>query len=112
MKRLTKRRALEIGLRLWNWLARDSSRSKKDWPGWKQVGEMDADCPCCEYMWQHKQHCGNCLVRWPHGLLCTEKGSPFRQWYQCRKDKRKTAAQKVAQLHRDALKKLDRREHR
>ena len=47
--RLTKKKALDISIELWEWLAEDGSRRKSDWPGWGKYGGMRADCPLCEY---------------------------------------------------------------
>ncbi len=45
----TKREALTTCRELWVWLAENPGKKKSEWPGWKKYGEMDSDCPCCEY---------------------------------------------------------------
>ena len=47
--RLTKKKAIEIAIELWTWLAETGSISKLLWPGWEKYGEMGLACPLCEY---------------------------------------------------------------
>ncbi|GAH13108.1 unnamed protein product, partial [marine sediment metagenome] len=48
--RLTKKKAIEIAIELWTWLAETGAKYKGDWVGWEEkYGEMEADCPFCEY---------------------------------------------------------------
>ena len=78
--KLTKRKALEICLELWQWCA-ETGLDKADWPGWHKYGQMDADCPCCEYVRQHpSDHCP--IWKACHGreLLCMNKDYPFCDW--------------------------------
>lgn len=83
MARLTKREALRICWELWTWLAKNSDKSKDDWPGWEKYGELNLDCPCCEHC---MQECDDCLLLdfWNNHIKeqntpcpCTSTGSPF-----------------------------------
>lgn len=47
--RLTKKKAIEIAIELWTWMAETGEALKRNWPGWEKYGQMDADCPFCEY---------------------------------------------------------------
>ena len=46
---LTKKKALEISIELWEWLAETGSDNKEDWPGWAKYGRMECTCALCEY---------------------------------------------------------------
>ena len=46
---LTKKKAIEISIELWTWLAETGSGDKFDWDGWKKYGDMSHNCPLCEY---------------------------------------------------------------
>lgn len=51
--RLTKKKAIEISIELWEWLAETGEWRKWQWSGWQRYGAMDNDCPLCEYHIQH-----------------------------------------------------------
>lgn len=57
--RLTKKRAIEISIELWEWLAKTGAEDKAKWPGWKNYGFMRCDCPLCEYDFRHRR--GSCF---------------------------------------------------
>jgi hypothetical protein len=80
--RLTKRKALEITVELWTWLAETGSDQKSDWPGWHEYGEMEADCALCEYDAQRANDCQHCplLGKWRYAKYCYWDGSPFEDW--------------------------------
>ena len=46
--RLTKRKAINITIEEWEWLAKTGKR-KLEWPGWEKYGQMESGCPLCEY---------------------------------------------------------------
>ena len=46
--KLTKKKAIEISIELWEYLAK-TGLDKGSWEGWKKYGEMEAHCPLCEY---------------------------------------------------------------
>lgn len=47
--RLTKKKALDITIELWEWIEKTGNKYKENWPGWEKYGEMEYDCPLCEY---------------------------------------------------------------
>jgi len=102
--RLTKKRAVQITIRLWEWLAK-TGKYKHEWPQWKHYGDMAVHCPLCEYHWRHWQlkrstiRCVYCPYYQVFGY-CNEGGSPFFDWSFARtKAKRQhNAAQFVNQL--------------
>lgn len=46
--RLTKAKAIELSIGLWEWLA-ETGRYKDGWPGWDIHGRVFNDCFLCEY---------------------------------------------------------------
>lgn len=48
MMRLTRKKAIEISIELWEWLA-ETGGLKRNWPGWRIYDSMALDCPLCEY---------------------------------------------------------------
>ena len=51
-QRLTRKKAIELSIELWEWLA-ETGGGKNDWVGWEWEGgeykEVEADCFLCEY---------------------------------------------------------------
>ncbi len=62
--KLTKKKALEIAIELWEWMVDNPGKFKLEWPGWEVYGEMEGDCPFCEYDNRHpfKRKC-NCPLK-------------------------------------------------
>lgn len=50
--KLTKKKAIEISIELWEWLAETGDGNKANWSGWKKYGGMVCDCALCEYSTQ------------------------------------------------------------
>ena len=81
--RLTKKKALELSITLWEWLA-ETGKEKYDWMGWvKNGGKYEAHDGCffCEYEKQHRDNnadgCSTCpLENGKEGCLDT----PFGDW--------------------------------
>jgi hypothetical protein len=48
MMRLTRKKAIELCIELWTWLA-ETGKAKEDWPEWKKYGEIRHRCWFCEY---------------------------------------------------------------
>jgi len=46
--RLTKKRAIDWTIELWEWLAETGGR-KGRWEGWEKYGESDFECFLCDY---------------------------------------------------------------
>jgi len=98
-KKLTKKRALFLCWKLWEWLGESGDCSKWRWPRWEhnggRVAYMELECPCCEYMRQNRTPeevasntdiaCRNwCLLwgYWKDGCLSTgaSPDSPYDIW--------------------------------
>lgn len=47
--RLTRKKAIELCIELWTWLAK-TGKEKEDWPGWEKYGFAENDCWFCEYV--------------------------------------------------------------
>lgn len=83
---MTKRESLEICIELWEWLSEKDYRSKEDWPGWDKYGDMDNDCPVCEYAnGQRQRGCFTCPVEWVRGYYgngtqCVSPESLYAKW--------------------------------
>lgn len=90
--RLTRKKALEICRDLWKWLAKNPPprgfrsrwEHKRKWPGFKKVGKMEDDCPCCQFsIVQQKNQCFSCPLQilWGNdSLSCLDPPSPYRKW--------------------------------
>ena len=80
--RLTKKKAMEICIVLWTYLE-ETGNEKEDWSGWEKYGEMDMDCPLCEYHYQNPpkedDKC-NCPLDRPPFYGCCDPPSEFRNW--------------------------------
>jgi len=51
---LTAKKAIDISIELWTWLAETGAKEKKEWPQWEKYGKMMFDCPLCEYSSQRE----------------------------------------------------------
>lgn len=98
--RLTKKKAKEICIELWTWLAETGNNYKGDWPGWNKYGRMQGDCPFCEYDTRHLGACDSCPIYQTY-----EKqqcfGLGFDDWkrtYNCYVRFRKAAAAKFLEM--------------
>lgn len=123
--KLSKKKALEICLELWTWLAETGGEYKEDWPEWEKYGYMKHNCPCCEYTKKRVRgdsysHCLWCplLSFWPSnsffGAPCCRLTSPYRMWDRTNAPPRtrKKYAQKIVDGCVEALAKLPRRKAR
>jgi len=95
-KKLTKKRALFLCWKLWEWLAKTGNVFKEEWPEWKDdglVSKCNNYCPCCEYSGEDgygKVNCKKCplLFLWsPHKEMidyaCQDNNnSPYKKWEQ------------------------------
>ena len=57
--RLTKKKAIEISIELWTYLA-ETGEQKFEWLEWERYGEMQCDCAFCEYDKRHSNDCEHC----------------------------------------------------
>lgn len=78
--RLTKKKAIEISIELWTWLAETGEESKYIWEGWDKYGEMDAGCAFCEYVARHRPRGCGCCPYWAKFHSCQDYGSPYDKW--------------------------------
>lgn len=46
--RLTRKKAIELCIELWTWLAK-TGKKKEDWPEWEKYCKAMSDCWFCEY---------------------------------------------------------------
>lgn len=106
IEKLTKKKALEICIELWTWLAETGSEYKFDWPGWKEYGDIWAHCPCCEY--QKQNPVSNCLIF--SGIngkcTCTKEDSVYTKWNSAGTSTRKEYAQQIVDLAKQKLSEL------
>ena len=98
--KLSKRRALYLCWKLWEWLGLDAKRGKGGWPGWRHNGGatkvMNCGCPCCQYAQRNGGGCGKCLLvsLWPHS--CCFKPSRYDMWEKSHGKRKTDAAKKIA----------------
>ena len=95
--RLTRKRAIELSIELWKWLAETGGRKGK-WPGWLKHNEVQDDCFLCEYDHQHKGCCDSCPIEKTHDCSCYSLY--FVEWDEAKtpKDRKKYAALFLKQL--------------
>ena len=83
---MNKKECLERCRDLWDWLAKDGTRQKWRWPGWKKYGRMLNLCPCCEFTKDSSGViCPNCpmLDCWGNSFSygsCEMDASPYMEW--------------------------------
>lgn len=80
--RLTKKKAIEISVELWEYMAKSGSDNKRSWEGWETYGPMEACCPFCEYDCRNETYADDKIcVHCP--LSLGESGcyqTPYLQW--------------------------------
>lgn len=113
--KLTKEKAIEISIELWEWLA-ETGMEKREWVGWMKYGEMEYECPLCELSRKDKEAvareegvdlpifktCAEC----PYYLkfrFCDRKSKPYRKWANANTE---DACKKYAKLFLAQLKEL------
>lgn len=89
--RLTRKKAIELSIELWEWLAETGSGEKSEWPEWGNYGEVIylADCFLCEYgnrninpkniEDKYWTECGACPYHKKFGRCCNDN-TPFWLW--------------------------------
>lgn len=110
-KPTTKKKALRVCVKLWDWMAKTGSYNKSEWPGWAKYGKMQNNCPCCQIAYTHK-NCRGCPMKklWPGGdCSCENPSSPYQKWkvagYCKSVQMMKTYAKIIADAARKELKK-------
>ena len=110
---LTKRKALEICLRMWKWLALNPSQSKLDAIEALSLGRLEHDCAACDYAASLSASlsgslCDNCPVWTGEGhIKCLDGGSPYYDWsYGDTVEVRASAAKAIVGMTQTELDKL------
>lgn len=100
--KLTKKKAIEISIELWTFLA-ETGKEKSDWEGWEEYREMDYLCPLCEYATSKgMRNCRSCPY-WEKFRWCYSWRKPFWHWEDVSMTKTK---KKYAKLFLEQLKQL------
>ena len=95
---LTKKKALELTIELWEWLA-ETGGVKREWSGWKEYGDdIRGDCFLCEYT---KGDCSLCPLTQFGGDSCCD--TYYSDW---ESDMTKTGRKKYAKLFLKQLKEV------
>lgn len=99
--RLTAKKAVEITREAWMELTLTGVDTKEALEVWKKYGEMEEECPLCEYVTQHGDTCKICplLYRWEGQENCCEAFTPWSDWCKATTQRtRKAAAQRLVAL--------------
>jgi len=112
--KLTEKKAIEISIELWTWLAETGASFKFEWSGWEKYGMMANDCALCELSFPRRypraddacDHCpynkrfGPCQSHIWGGEL-----TPYDKWCEARTKKgRKLYASKFLEQLKELLK--------
>ena len=79
--KLTKKKALEIAIELWEWIVDNPEKGKNEWLGWAKHGYMAGDCPFCQYGHAtiiHADDC-DCPLDKKYGS-CYDNRCAFNEW--------------------------------
>ena len=115
MKELTRLEAIELTEELWKILCEEGCLKSECVEFWKKYGNMEADCPLCEYTTQQnlitgRYFCASCPYRQKFGL-CKVSTSPYYKWFSVsnklyRKYWAEECLAQVRELKEDELKEL------
>ena len=77
--RLDEQDALDLTIKLWEWVAKTGSNRKEDWPGWAKIPfTFKFFCPLCQYVGDTRRQ--TCIVKCPwgrwKGIPCTDYPNP------------------------------------
>ena len=111
-KKLSKKRALFLCQKLWEWLGRTGSGDKEKWPQWVvnggKVHEMAPfNCPCCVY--DIDSRCEACPLGdyWGNGYhTCVQNPTAYHKWCSAKKKDRKKYARRIAAAAKRRYEKL------
>lgn len=107
--RLTKKKAIEITIELWTWLALTGHTYKGAWNGWDKYGAMLYDCPLCEWArnGNDEKGCGTCPYYEEFGrcvpvFFGRRRDTPFSHWQEAStpEDRKKDALLFLEHLRR------------
>lgn len=109
--KLTKKKAIELHRRLWDWLVQNPMKEKWDWSNWEKNGgdipKCKNDCFLCGYVINQpggadddgNPDCELCPLDWPKGsCVFWDDGGLFNKWAYAKTPKTK---KKYAILIRD-----------
>ncbi len=78
--RLTKKRAIDLTIELWEWLA-ETGKERGGWGGWDKYGEHAWNCFLCKYDSRKRTNiCNSC----PYYIMfgsCSKLGTPYQKWH-------------------------------
>ena len=98
---LTEKKAIELTLELWRWLA-ETGEDKKRWGKWREYGKMLNDCFFCEYRERRRSECQSSCPYFKKygGCFGDNNDAPYALWGRARtpKDRKKYANEIVKQL--------------
>jgi hypothetical protein len=84
--KLTRKKAIELGIELWTWLA-ETGKRKSEWPKWDEYSKARSNCWFCEYDDQmldrykcNRQGCGYCPLVTNGFGRCSDSLSLFEKW--------------------------------
>ena len=84
--KLIKKKAVELSIELWEWLA-ETGEGKGYWVGWKRKGgsheQVAFDCFLCELFNDDSERCPGCPYYDKYGR-CTDGKRPFSKWTDAR----------------------------
>lgn len=87
--KLTKKKAIELSIKLWTWLA-ETGKEKEEWPVWDKYDyAILNDCFLCEYDDQKRGGCNACPLtekfsRQPSQKFgCYADDCAYSQWEKC-----------------------------
>lgn len=106
--RLTRKKAIELSIELWTWLA-ETGQTKRDWVGWDENGGkfsgILAKCFLCEFVCRTSKRqnksptCSDCPYYQKYGYNCQDSKNPYCLWCSNNKvEKKKYAKQFLEQL--------------
>lgn len=81
----TKQEAIRLHRKQWHWLAKNPTKQKRHWPGWKRIKEtVFNDCFACQYAMEKGDDCKSCAFcpfLWNGAKTCQGAGSPYQKWF-------------------------------
>ena len=88
--RLTRKKAIELCIELWEWLAK-TGKIKSEWPEWVKYENIECDCWFCEYQVRQEMRyptanhygkngtCRYCPLT-TINVACEQDGTLYRKW--------------------------------
>ncbi len=92
--KLTKKKALEIAIELWEWIVDNPGKLKHEWTEWEKYGRMLNSCPLCEYAC--RADCIKCPLKWGYYGCEDNDISQYIKWHDAINEGAKNAAHAAA----------------